>query len=478
MTNKKVMIKNLLICVILSVLFNFFFLFNHWNLSVLIFNIILLILLYIYLRKEENFNLRIFILYAFSIIILSIPFFRFEFRFFSTINCLLIPFIYGLLINNSFDLDLISLLEYSFNGLFNPLTKLNTFFADIGKVADKKNRPIKKVLIGLLLSGLVLIIIIPLLLSSDAIFKATFSGLFDFFVPAEGFKMLFRILVFLFIAAYLYSQFNYKTKFKIKEERYSCAFKFDNIISVVFLATINIIYITFCYIQLKYLFIRYGSLPNNITYADYAREGFFQLVFVTAFNILIVILFNKFKKSNRLTNLLISLTVICTYIMTFSAFYRMNLYESAYGYTRLRLLVYLFLIAEAIVLIPIIVGIFKTHFKFLEYAVISLFIYYLMISFINMDAFIAKQNINRYLETTQLDKYHLESLSVDALPEIEKLTTDSELGSYFKETILIKYNNSYYSASWYEYNLSNVTTKDLFNRYYPNGYNAKEVPHH
>ncbi|MBC7959632.1 MAG: DUF4173 domain-containing protein, partial [Vallitaleaceae bacterium] len=191
------------------------------------------------------------------------------------------------------------------------------------------------------------------------------------------------------------------------------------------------------------------------------------------------------KRHRLITNGLLLITVICTYIMTASAFYKMNLYESTYGYTRLRLLVYLFLITEIIVLIPMIIGILKPGFKFLEIAFITVFICYSSITFINIDAFVAKQNIQRYQSLSKemqsdFDIRYLDELSEDALLQIEPLieSSDAATSQFFKETILIQYSKGDASAAWFEYNVSKSSVEKLYKKYYPNGHDATQIPYH
>lgn len=45
------------------------------------------------------------------------------------------------------------------------------------------------------------------------------------------------------------------------------------------------IFYTFCIIQIYYLFLHQGSLPESMTYAQYAHQGFYQLVFVIFINL-------------------------------------------------------------------------------------------------------------------------------------------------------------------------------------------------
>ena len=80
----------------------------------------------------------------------------------------------------------------------------------------------------------------------------------------------------------------------------------DGIITLTVLLLINLVYVLFIAVQFKYFFS--GTLEDGFTYAEYARRGFFELLFVTLINLSIsiaVITLTKtclwsFKKSNTL----------------------------------------------------------------------------------------------------------------------------------------------------------------------------------
>lgn len=57
--------------------------------------------------------------------------------------------------------------------------------------------------------------------------------------------------------------------------------------------------------------------------------------------------------------LILIATNISTLFLIYSAFFRMKLYQDAYGLTRLRVLVYLFLIFEIFILVYNIFSIYK-----------------------------------------------------------------------------------------------------------------------
>lgn len=467
MKNKKAFI--MISCIILSLVFNYFFVLSHFGISVLLFNVALLLIGYFCLKDTEDFSVKIYAGAAVCIILLSIPYMRFDYALFKVLNALLILAIYGWIITRQFSLNCFKWMLDSLTGLIGPIAKLHCIFVDFGKLTDKKGKYLGKLIIGLLLSAAMLTFVVPLLISSDSVFKTTVSSVLDGFDFGTVTETVIRMVIFIFMVAYLYAHLGNMVQtidedYKLKQEE-----RFDLTISNVFLVTVNIVYVMFSFIQIKYLFIK-NALPHGMNYSEYARQGFFQLVFVTILNLIVIVVFNQYKKHHLSVNILLLITVICTYIMTISAFYRMSMYESQYGYTRPRLLVYLFLIGELIALVPIIIGIFKQNFRFIEVTALVMLAYYIAISFINIDAFIAEKNITRYVESEKewtLDHgYLVHVLSTDALSVIDENMDvfSPDMQEFYKDYIIKAYKNSY-DAKWYEFNISNSKVEELAKKY-------------
>ena len=87
---------------------------------------------------------------------------------------------------------------------------------------------------------------------------------------------------------------------------------------------------------------------------------------VSIINIAVILISKKFetkdnKKEYKFINIMNVVMVFLTIIIIISSFMRMNLYEAAYGYTTLRLLVYITLITETVLMIPTIMYIFNSN---------------------------------------------------------------------------------------------------------------------
>ena len=90
---------------------------------------------------------------------------------------------------------------------------------------------------------------------------------------------------------------------------------------------------------------------------------------------------------------------------------------------------------------------------------------YIALNFANVDAIIARNNITRYYGTGQIDMEYLKGLSYDAVPYMEKLARDEDLGdevlAYFKD----KSNKLEDQKHWQSLNYSRIRASRIIYSY-------------
>ena len=215
----------------------------------------------------------------------------------------------------------------------------------------------------------------------------------------------------------------------------------------------------------------FHKISMDITYAEYARQGFFQLMFVSLINFVIILLHKKFNKKDLKFNKIMSIImIILTAIIVVSSFMRMNMYEQAYGYTVLRLLVYVILITELIIMIPTIIYIIKDEFNITKYYLIILAIIYTIIGVLPLNYIIATRNINKYYKDNKIDIDYLTNYNYDNLPSLINLYNKTENQDI--KVVLSKYFVQYYENNtesfenakktyFSEYNISRIKGREL-----------------
>ncbi|HHW47517.1 MAG TPA: DUF4173 domain-containing protein [Clostridiaceae bacterium] len=343
-----------------------------------------------------------------------------------------------------------------------------------------KHSTFKKVLTGLIISIPLLLIIIALLTSADQVFEHFLGKIPEILENFNIGRILAHAIIIISISVfafgYIWSLSNNPAEENCSAEKADTGSRkgvWDPVVIITILTTINIIYTFFVLIQFSYLFgsLKYG-LPQDFTYSEYARRGFFELVAVTLinFNILIgCISFTK-KGSNMVCTvlrILYSLLVFCTLVMLFSAHFRMSLYEKAYGYTYLRVLTHMFMAFLFVIMLITLYRVWNEKFKLLRAYIIVAVISYLIVNYMNVDVIIARGNIDIYFETGRIDVNYLTSLSYDAVPEITRLIDcgDAEVeGNVQKYLYRVKERLSE-GEPWQSFNVSRSRARNVLSGY-------------
>ncbi len=186
--------------------------------------------------------------------------------------------------------------------------------------------------------------------------------------------------------------------------------------ALVFTGALTLIYLVFCGIQVLYLFSRGARLPEEFTYAEYARQGFFQLLFVSAMNLLLVLLCRRRFQAGRALQIVLTVLCACTYIMAASSGYRMILYVQAYGLTFLRILVLWFLLVLAVLLTGTLVSVFRPAVPLLRFFLWVCLCLWLVFAFARPDRIAARYNLERFGPQDDVAACLLYELSPDAVP--------------------------------------------------------------
>ncbi|MEK7615879.1 MAG: DUF4173 domain-containing protein [Patescibacteria group bacterium] len=325
-----------------------------------------------------------------------------------------------LLLTNSFggfNLNAIPLPWRYVKGFFGAMSDM---LAARGTIQEHHRTP--KVIRGIILALPFLILFLILFTSADLIFRQEFKELFDFKINSETIAHI--ILVLVVTCAYL-GAFWYvfrRTEASPAITPASGKFHIGLIESSILLGSINTLFLLFILIQLRYLF---GGIENitleGFTYAEYARKGFFELIAVALLSFLLLFAVDKYAE--RSPRWLSSALIAQVFVIMASAFKRLHLYETAYGFTELRLYSYLVIIFLAIIFFVLVYKILAHQRE--EPFALNIFIIALVflagINIGNPDAFIARKNIDRFATTGKLDVEYLATLSDDALRELRKI---------------------------------------------------------
>ena len=164
----------------------------------------------------------------------------------------------------------------------------------------------------------------------------------------------------------------------------------------------------------------------GVTYADYARSGFFQLLWVAGITAVVLILFSRItglteRTTKRAFQVLAQIAIGLTLLIVFVAFRRLSLYEEAYGFTMLRLYSHIFAVWIAIVFILLAAeagGVFPRRRWLVGATSISAMALLLALNLANPEAIVVSLNIDHARFTHKMDPQYLAELSSDATPTL------------------------------------------------------------
>ena len=425
---KKISIGTIILCLLHSILL----VNQNLGINVILFTIPLLGFLVYMMWINKVIKNKWGLLFIIPILVLSTTYFIYD-NTWKYLNILGIPTLYFLMYiftikpMNTFEDTIVEFL----NLLVKPINYIGKFVSEESKIVPKRskgkekkglNEQEKLVLKSILIVAPVVIVVLMLLSSADSIFGGIFKTIFNFDIGWFNYdEIIPRIIVFVLLFFYLGSTIYFITKEYLKEKRVKGKSKeYPALTLNMLLICLDIIYVIFDIIQINSLMLH--RVATNFNYAEYARSGFFQLMVISFINITIILLSKKCKEETKTKGLSI-LMVLLTYIIIGSSFYRMYLYEAAYGYTVLRLGVYAILITEGILLVPTIVYIINKKMNILNYYLVIMIGIYTLINCFSVDRIIAKNNIDRYKRTGQIDIWYLQNTNYDNLNQLRELYT-------------------------------------------------------
>ena len=191
------------------------------------------------------------------------------------------------------------------------------------------------------------------------------------------------------------------------------------------LGSVAALFALYLVLQVSYLFGDPGGRAGSgVSYADAVHRGFVELnVAATVCGVLLLALrlFGVSSPRDRWLEALEWIVTLQAAVLLVSAFHRVNLYEGAYGFTRLRLYVQVY---AAVALMGLILLLVELHAvpsldRFLRRVMVVSGLALACLVFGNSDAWIARANLLRYARTGRIDIVYLtRNLGADAVPEL------------------------------------------------------------
>ena len=196
-----------------------------------------------------------------------------------------------------------------------------------------------------------------------------------------------------------------------------------------FVTPVLLLYVLFFVSQWNYYVSAFThTLPEGLTYAQYAREGFFQLCIVSVFNAMLLVGLQAFMRRTPgergiLRRIYAGIISLFTLILIATALSKLILYIDAYGMTRSRVLATWMILLLAVFFILSLIHVFWKKFPIAMAILITCVLFSLILFLPNIDGMIANYNVDAYLsgDLSSVDVEALCDLDYAAVPALSRL---------------------------------------------------------
>ncbi|MFI1236303.1 DUF4153 domain-containing protein [Nocardia salmonicida] len=171
----------------------------------------------------------------------------------------------------------------------------------------------------------------------------------------------------------------------------------------------------------------YVQRTAGLTYAEYARSGFWQLSAVSILTLAVILAVlhwsvQETAADRRSLRVLLSAVSVLALVIVCSALGRMWTYQQAYGFTVLRLLVTTCELWVGLVYVLVLIAIARLRWSWVPRAAIGTALGTLIaLALLNPEHLVAERNIDRWQTSGRLDADYLSDLSPDILPALDPL---------------------------------------------------------
>lgn len=283
-----------------------------------------------------------------------------------------------------------------------PFASLGRFFGALGgafakKEADEKRRAVRA---GLFIGVMLALVVVPLLISADAAIRAVLEEVFrDIRLGPTVLRIIFALVIAALFYSFIFHQ-AYEQK-PHRAEPYEKRFNGAGVAAA--MGVLLGIYAIFAAFQFTYL-TGLAGLPAELTYSEYAVQGFSELCFVAAINLAAFALCVTFTPDGKSLRALMLALLAATVMLLASAMARLVMYIDVYGLTIYRILPFWFMLFLFVLIGLCGAKLYVPKLKLLRLAAGTFAAFYFALSLLNLDAIVAKSVLARAEAQGQLEQ--------------------------------------------------------------------------
>jgi len=292
---------------------------------------------------------------------------------------------------------------------------------------------------AVLVAGPVVLLFAVLLASADKVF----ANLITPSLPKWDFSPAAEHLTLIVFGAFLFATLLISTMIRGRVESLPSAsdrIRLGSLQWMTVMVGVGALFAIFVVVQFVFLFGgRHRVLVTpGLTYAEYARSGFFQLIAVAVLTVLLIVAMWDFgerdnPRATRLFQRLSTGLLALAFVIVVSAFMRLRLYESTFGVTVARFFGYVAICWIGLMFVALGLAVWRAwRARLLTVAIATALVLLIGVNVVNPERFVAQRNIDRWEATGKIDVAYLGyMLGPDAVPAVTGLVPrlDREMAS-------------------------------------------------
>ncbi|MEG1525517.1 MAG: DUF4173 domain-containing protein [Clostridia bacterium] len=269
-----------------------------------------------------------------------------------------------------------------------PFSAIPRMFGAVGSLFSRQRKSAAQgVWIGLAVGIPLTAVVLWLLASADAVMGELLQDIFSHAAFGDYLWHAFVIaVVCMLFYSFLYNVTWGKTEISAAAGKKNWPTSSFAVVTGLLLA----VYAVFTYVQFTYLFG--GRLPQELTYSEYARQGFGQLIVVALINFTVIGAYFIKSKRSPSQNILMLLLLSATVLLLGSAGKRLLLYIGAYGLTMMRILPLWFMLFLVVQTILCAIRLYKEKIPLMRIAALTLIYWYVAFNLLPWTKMILQYN--------------------------------------------------------------------------------------